>query len=534
MEFRLPESIAKHLNAYDETLRQQQRVEKKKEREDSNVLKRRTTLDFPCPDIFFDLDAETIHGIYTTFCSLAAPARYMLISDDQDVARYFVTWSKPKGSIAGWFVWKIIDAECPIALRSWSSNDADDYYVEWRADQSMKAARCILENPFTSRLKTEKVRYEQLSQFFKSITRISQVHTYLNTRVSRYHGLDKYFDRKHFYEKNFPTSFNKTTKEFSVINAIAHDLDVHELADHKCIRTTSAIVNSKFYQSQVHKEIARQQAEIVEYNNTPDFVKLKTCLQLVYVFLLIYPEEYDRSVHLFNELDSFYIEKGQVGKIFRFYNLHYAIQFRKAAYNCKFFGWFRDKVTPQMFCRWLVDTAEETIGSQYRSTMNDTFNMLTRVYTTEKESGQVLPVPKRWRLEETHDHYCGLILQLDNQLVSLPQDLIPVPIQFNTDLGQVSMFQPATNHEVIRWGRAVRNCVGSAGYDKRVMDKKAFLVFAELNGKPWLTSLLTVNMGMLHVGQTVSPSNSNLSQQENTVYHGCLQNALNLLAETID
>jgi hypothetical protein len=96
------------------------------------------------------------------------------------------------------------------------------------------------------------------------------------------------------------------------------------------------------------------------------------------------------------------------------------------------------------------------------------------------------------------------------------------------------MFQPATNHEVIQWGKAVRNCVGSSGYDERVLKKQAFLVFAELDGKPWLTSLLTLNMGKLQVGQTVSPRNGLLAPEETALYYSCLGESLKELESGVN
>jgi hypothetical protein len=259
-------------------------------------------------------------------------------------------------------------------------------------------------------------------------------------------------------------------------------------------------------------------------------------LRFTYLFLWFYPEEYDRAVYLYQQL-----EKTVVHRLSYCWEFSYIERHPK---RTELMDWIRSSITPQMFVHWILDQVELQQGKNpddYRhdSTLPDTMAMMRRIFEYRtggrlNKDDKIFEDPKRWRLEETHNHFSKLILLIDNKLTPLPQDLIPQPRVFQTEKGMIRMFQPATNHEVIQWGKAVRNCVGSSGYDERVLKKQAFLVFAELDGKPWLTSLLTLNMGKLQVGQTVSPRNGLLAPEETALYYSCLGESLKELESGVN
>lgn len=520
MEFRLPEQLANKLVDYDQTLKQ---IKPKKEaKEVSTKLKRRTKLSFPCPDIFFDLTIEEIHSIYEEFCLSTIPNRYHLVRSaiSPMSMRYLIAWHKcSQTKVEYWYCWKVGDQDCPIILRSWDECLEDTKYEEYRADSSLQHLRRAKQNPFTLGYKAERLRHEQFSSFITAITnqlalpnppRYSDVKTPL--------GL--YGAVKFFYQRYFKT---EDEDSFYPANWLANQRIYGMTESHLDLRTNSTIVNSKFYQNEIRKEAERLKSNLLTERPQPDRILHK--LSYIYLFLTVFPDEYDRSIHLYNQFAeyNFYSHWST-------YPVFGKLDYVGSQLSAEFMKWLRSKLTPQMFANWILEEIEIKQKRTYDTTIQDTMDMLIKVWQRisylTNPNPEYLKEPKRWRLQEVHDHYVGITLQMDNQMKNLPMDLIPEPVTFSTDLGEIRMFQPSTNHEVIRWGKAVRNCVGSAGYDERVLQRRAFLVFAELNGKPWLTSLLTLNMGMLHVGQTVSPFNANLETEQRNVYEKCLQEAL--------
>ena len=515
MEFRLPEQLANKLVDYDQTLKQ---IKSKKEpKEASTRLKRRTKLVFPCPDIFFDLTVEKIHEIYEEFCFRSASSRYYAVD-----TRYLIAWDKClQSKTEHWYCWKIGNKECPIILRYWYESLDDTEYNEFRADTSLKDLKIAKENPFTIRYKVERERFEAFDSFIRSVNaQLELPHPPKSSGIRTQLGL--YAASKFFYQQHFDV---KDKESFYPAEWLANQKLYTLTEDSFNLKTNSTIINSKFYQNEVRKE-----AETLKQNILTEPVHTERMLHklsYVYLFLTVFPDEYDRSIHLYNQFAEY-----KFSTHWSTWGVFYKLEYVRPGFKGEFMEWLRSKITPQMFANWILEEIEIKQKRDYDTTIRDTMDMLMQVRryidNCVTPNPEYLKEPKRWRLQEVHDHYVGITLQLDNQLKNLPMDLIPSPVIFETEVGTIHMFQPSTNHEVIRWGKAVRNCVGSAGYDDRVLQHKAFLVFAERNGKPWLTSLLTLNMGMLHVGQTVSPFNANLESGERQVYEQCLQQALGI------
>jgi len=522
MEFRLPTELANKLVDYDQTLKQ---IKPKKEpKEASTRLKRRTKLAFPCPDIFFDLTVDEIHEIYEEFCFRPAPMRYHTVRSNVNpmLTRYLVAWDKcsqTKQEI--WYCWKVGDKDCPIIFRTWDESDLDDEYHEFRADQSLKALNKAQDNPFTVRYKAEQERYEAVSCFISAVC--NQVELPEINRALHVTGkLNMYGITKFFYEMFFSA---KDEQSFYPAQWLSKQR-MHAMTECMIdLKTNSTIINSKFYQNEVRKEAKCLEEKVLTGYINPQSLVHK--LSYIYLFLTVFPDEYDRSINLYTQLSQYHFSSH-----WSTWAIFDRITRVRIGFRSKFMQWFTSKVTPQMFINWILEEVEIKQKRDYDTTIRDTMEMLIkareRIDYLSNPNPEYLKKPKRWRLQEVHDHYVGITLQMDNQMKNLPTDLIPEPITFETELGTIRMFQPSTNHEVIRWGKAVRNCVGSAGYDERVLKRSAFLVFAERNEKPWLTSLLTLNMGMLHVGQTVSPFNANLEPGERQVYERCLQQAIGI------
>tara|TARA_B100000131_G_scaffold312632_1_gene346955 strand:- start:859 stop:2850 length:1992 start_codon:yes stop_codon:yes gene_type:complete len=165
------------------------------------------------------------------------------------------------------------------------------------------------------------------------------------------------------------------------------------------------------------------------------------------------------------------------------------------------------------------------------SDLNDSINMLNRLVKTH---GQDFKKPKRWRIQEFHDYVTAESWKLSNVKENLPQDLFPEPVKATLDLNgalnimQMTFFQPRDTHQLAEWGRAVRNCVGSAGYSERIRKKKNFIVLAMIENKPRYTIQLSLDRGILHVDQIADVSNTQLDDQQRSDTQKLFKEALKI------
>jgi hypothetical protein len=157
------------------------------------------------------------------------------------------------------------------------------------------------------------------------------------------------------------------------------------------------------------------------------------------------------------------------------------------------------------------------------SDWTDTLSMLSRVL----EAGVTIEPPKRWRIEEFHDHVQAEAWKIKNPNEVLPQDLFPNPVKVQLDDQSWSFFQPVDTHQLAMWGQAVRNCVGSAShYAEDCKKKKHFIVLCMLDGKPQFTIQLIVDMGMMSVKQIAGTSNQRLTDEQKEQYTAAFKLAL--------
>lgn len=149
------------------------------------------------------------------------------------------------------------------------------------------------------------------------------------------------------------------------------------------------------------------------------------------------------------------------------------------------------------------------------SDWNDTMSMLGRIFNADK----TIDPPKRWRLNEFHDYVQAEAWKISNPNESLPQDLFPEPIKVQHNNKSWSFFQPHDTHQLAMWGKAVRNCVGSAsGYAEGVRKKQHFIVLCMLDGQPHFTIQLKVSNGMMSVEQIRGLCNSTLTMEHKDEY----------------
>lgn len=180
----------------------------------------------------------------------------------------------------------------------------------------------------------------------------------------------------------------------------------------------------------------------------------------------------------------------------------------------KVLDWFRDNVPVASYVNMAVSCGES-------GEFADTLEMIDRVLG----AGRTIPKPKRWRLTELHDIASEESYKINNPNVDLPQDLFPKPIK----AGPYTFFQPNDTHQLAKWGKAVRNCVGnSSHYADQVKKKRQFIVLA-LEGKdPRFTIQLKVNDGVMTVVQIVGMCNARLSDTEKASYTASFGEALKI------
>jgi hypothetical protein len=157
------------------------------------------------------------------------------------------------------------------------------------------------------------------------------------------------------------------------------------------------------------------------------------------------------------------------------------------------------------------------------SDWNDTLSMIARVLSKDVQ----LAPPKRWRLSEFHDYVQAESWKIQNPNEELPQDLFPEPIKVQHNDKSWSFFQPHDTHQLAAWGRAVRNCVGSAsGYADGVRKKQHFIVLCMVDGQPQFTIQLRVSNGLMSVDQIRGLCNATLNMDLKEEYTEAFKLAL--------
>jgi len=167
--------------------------------------------------------------------------------------------------------------------------------------------------------------------------------------------------------------------------------------------------------------------------------------------------------------------------------------------------------------------------------LNDTLSMLEQLHKHqngyESKSKLELARPNRWRINEFHDYLAAECFKISTPNEKLPQDLFPQPIRVD-ELGQkYSFFQPCDVHQLGSWGKAVRNCVGSAdSYRKGVKNKTHFIVLVMLNNEPRYTVQAKLRNGQLNIEQIADVCNRSLTSEQRSFYEKAFGAALQIRA----
>ena len=184
------------------------------------------------------------------------------------------------------------------------------------------------------------------------------------------------------------------------------------------------------------------------------------------------------------------------------------------------------KIITKFTEEWLNRCTNYSVTTKYNATfssLRDTVAMLDQILT----AGETINPPKRWRIEEFHDHIQTKAWTIKNPNQELPQDLFPTPIKVLDEEQNWTFFQPKDTHQLSQWGQAVRNCVGTAdSYASNVRSKKVFVVLCMQDNKPLFTVQLKVANGLMSVDQIVGLSNASLSLQQKEQYTQVFAQAL--------
>ena len=210
--------------------------------------------------------------------------------------------------------------------------------------------------------------------------------------------------------------------------------------------------------------------------------------------------------------------------------------------------WLRENLPVQSFLNMLEQHYKHEVETkEYRSTdsatgnkhvyfhlWRDTYEMLTQCIAAKRTENLK---PRRWRLQEFHDHLMAETWKIQNPNVALPQKLFPEPIKVEIKgditlaepsvLGHMTFFQPIDTHQLAAWGRAVRNCVGGGyGYAEGIKKMKHLIVLCMIDGKPRYTVQLTVDNGIMNVDQIADISNARLDAHQRSEVEDAFKKAL--------
>ena len=211
------------------------------------------------------------------------------------------------------------------------------------------------------------------------------------------------------------------------------------------------------------------------------------------------------------------------------------------------YQWMRDNLPVESFLNmlhmhykheleekdWAREDSKTGNKHVYFSLWRDTYQMLTQCIA----AGRIDNIkPKRWRLQEWHDHLMAETWKISNPNIDLPQKLFPTPIKvkdtkslyLNTD-SVYSFFQPHDTHQLAAWGRAVRNCVGGGhGYAEGIKKMKHLIILCMIDNKPRYTIQLTVDNGVMTVNQIADVGNARLNDQERADVEDVFKEALKI------
>lgn len=154
---------------------------------------------------------------------------------------------------------------------------------------------------------------------------------------------------------------------------------------------------------------------------------------------------------------------------------------------------------------------------------DDVFDMLGQLHNVQQKKGVIcgyeqslqLQKPNRWRLQEFHDYVASECFKVSTPNEKLRQDLFPEPIRVDIHDKRWSFFQPHDVHQLASWGKAVRNCVGSAGsYRAGIKNQTHFIILVMIDSSPRYTAQVSLRDMQLIIDQIADVCNKRLNSME--------------------
>ncbi len=179
-------------------------------------------------------------------------------------------------------------------------------------------------------------------------------------------------------------------------------------------------------------------------------------------------------------------------------------------YNCvktQVRSWMQEQMTYATFLH-MVQTYYDKEGMQKTDNMiADTFKQCCTLIDRK----ETITRPRRWRLEEFHDHMSHLYIVSTTTNKEHKKEFIPLPIEKNS----YKIYEPKDTLELTLWGKKVRNCVAS--YEDKILGERSAIFLIEKENKPTYTFELDYNAlkkGQVQVKQCVGVGNSSIPVDE--------------------
>ena len=179
-------------------------------------------------------------------------------------------------------------------------------------------------------------------------------------------------------------------------------------------------------------------------------------------------------------------------------------------YNCvkpEVRDWMQEQMSSTSFLH-MVQTYYDKEGLQKTDNMiADTFKQMVQLVSRK----ETITRPRRWRLEEFHDHMSHLYIVSTTTNKEHKKEFIPLPIEMNS----YKIYEPKDTLELTLWGKKVRNCVAS--YEDKILGERSAIFLIEKDEKPTYTFELDYNAlkkGQVQVKQCVGVGNSSIPVEE--------------------
>lgn len=179
-------------------------------------------------------------------------------------------------------------------------------------------------------------------------------------------------------------------------------------------------------------------------------------------------------------------------------------------------SWMQNNVPVKSFVNMLIRSHSE---------ITDSIGMLSDIL---RKNG-VITYEGRWRPKDFHDHIMSEHWKFNNKNEKLDQDLFPQPLKVEN----MTYIQPIDTHQLSKWGRAVKNCVGNSTYINGVKKKTHFIVLGLKNNEPYLTVQATLQNQNFKVVQIKKICNANLNNSEMEEFNTTFSKALEIRTKEI-